>query len=198
MSVAFVLGNGRSRLAIDPVQLKTLGTVYACNAAYRDFTPDFLISVDVKMIMELAEHRVQHSISVWCNYKKEFASLNGFNYFNPSTGWSSGPSALRLASNHRHTEIYILGFDFEGLDSHTKVNNVYTDTTNYKKSNEHPTFYGNWLQQTKTVINNNQNTKYYRIDDRLEFKNLGEDLKNLEHLTYEMFKLKVNYQNSQF
>ena len=196
MSRAFVLGNGRSRLAINPNELKKLGTVYACNAAYRDFTPDFLVSVDVKMVLELAEKRVQYTTNVWCNYKKEFEKLQGFNYFDPSTGWSSGPSALFLASKHGYKEIYILGFDFQGLENHTKVNNVYTDTPNYKTSNEMPTFYGNWLHQTEKVIKDNPDTKYFRINDHTQFKPVCENLKNLEHLTYDMLKSMMNCQNS--
>ena len=46
MSAAFVLGNGVSRLAIDLNQLKTCGKIYGCNALYREFTPDVLISTD--------------------------------------------------------------------------------------------------------------------------------------------------------
>jgi len=45
MSVAFVLGNGKSRLAVDPQQdLVGKGIIYACNAIYREFMPNVLIS----------------------------------------------------------------------------------------------------------------------------------------------------------
>ena len=47
MSRAFVLGNGVSRQGIDLDLLKSLGTVYGCNAIYREFVPDVLISTDV-------------------------------------------------------------------------------------------------------------------------------------------------------
>ena len=46
MAAAFVLGNGISRQALDLTQLKTLGTTYGCNAIYREFEPDVLISTD--------------------------------------------------------------------------------------------------------------------------------------------------------
>ena len=35
--VAFVLGNGTSRKNIDHTQLSNKGTIYGCNALYRDF-----------------------------------------------------------------------------------------------------------------------------------------------------------------
>ena len=42
--------------------------------------------------------------------------MEGFNFFQPSKGWSSGPTALWLASQQQYTTIYILGFDYQGTD----------------------------------------------------------------------------------
>jgi len=53
MSAVFVLGNGESRKSVDLDVLKTKGTVYGCNALYRDFTPDALICVDGGMMHEV-------------------------------------------------------------------------------------------------------------------------------------------------
>ena len=49
----FILGNGESRKNFDLDDLKTKGTVYGCNALYRDFTPDALICVDGGMMHEV-------------------------------------------------------------------------------------------------------------------------------------------------
>ena len=49
---------------------------------------------------------------VWTNPNKAYHGFHGFHYFQPSKGWSSGPTALWLASTHGHDTIYILGFDF--------------------------------------------------------------------------------------
>ena len=51
--IGFVLGNGTSRESISPEQLVPNGIVYGCNALYRSFRPDYLIAVDVKMILEI-------------------------------------------------------------------------------------------------------------------------------------------------
>lgn len=48
-----VIGNGESRNYIDLNSLKS--KTYGCNAIYRDFTPDYLISIDNKMIHEIVE-----------------------------------------------------------------------------------------------------------------------------------------------
>lgn len=200
MATSFVLGNGLSRLELgNPEKLKSKGIVYACNAIYRDFIPDYLIAVDSKMIVELVENKVQTQTQLWTNPNRRYNEFQGLNYFNPSKGWSSGPTALWLASvNIMNTfekvkEIYILGFDFVGIEN--KFNNVYADTKNYKKSVEPATFFGNWMSQTEQVIKEFKDVKYYRVITPGQFRPQWSNLNNLEHITYEELKIKVNLQN---
>lgn len=162
-NIAFVLGNGVSRKSILPEDLQKHGTVYGCNALYRTFAPDYLIAVDVKMILEISRSGYQNTNQVWTNHNKAYSELKNINYFQPSKGWSSGPTALWLAAEHEYQDIYILGFDFQGLDNGSKFNNLYADTKNYKKSNEGATFYGNWLRQTKQVIRDNKKINFHRV-----------------------------------
>lgn len=162
-NIAFVLGNGVSRKEIDPNLLKQHGKIYGCNALYRSFAPDYLVAVDVKMILEINKSNYQKKHEVWTNNNRSFDRMSGFNYFHPSKGWSSGPTALWLASQHRYNKIYILGFDFQGLEAGKMFNNIYADTVNYKKSSDGATFYGNWLRQTKTVIVEHSNITYIRV-----------------------------------
>jgi hypothetical protein len=183
---AFVLGNGKSRLVIDSKKLVDLGTVFACNAVYREFNPHYLIAVDVKMINEIVESGYHTNHEVWTNPNKSIKKTENINFFNPHRGWSSGPTALMMAAIMGHPVIFILGFDYDGING--KVNNVYADTINYKSSRETATFYGNWLNQTQTVIKEYRNTKFIRvipaggfIPDKLR------SLPNLEHITYEKF-----------
>ena len=53
--VAFVLGNGESRKGIEINDLMEKGKVYACNGVYRTHRPDYLVAVDPKMLLEIAE-----------------------------------------------------------------------------------------------------------------------------------------------
>lgn len=160
----FVLGNGTSRRDIDLVKLKQYGKIYACNAIYREFDPDYLIAVDAKMVLEIDRKNYQkQNPNVWTNPNKAYRKLEGFNYFRPSKGWSSGPTALWLASQHGYKTIYILGFDYTGLNEGKLVNNMYAGTPNYKKINDTATYYGNWLRQTKTVIQENSKINYVRV-----------------------------------
>lgn len=182
---AFILGNGKSRLTIDPSSLLPLGTVYGCNAQYREFDPHFLVAVDVKMVNEIIAAGYHKSHSVWTNPNKGISSKNGINFFTPHKGWSSGPTALWFACTQGHKEIYIFGFDYMGLNG--KFNNVYADTYNYKKSSDTATFYGNWLSQTEKVIREFRKTKFIRVINKGDFMpdKLGPGLSNLSHMTYE-------------
>ena len=187
--IAFVLGNGTSRSNISPNELQQLGKVYGCNALYRSFAPDYLIAVDTKMIVEINKTEYQKSNAVWTNPNKLYSSMEGFNFFQPSKGWSSGPTALWLASQQEYQIIYILGFDFKGI-ADNKFNNMYADTENYKKSKDTATYHGNWLRQTKTVIEqHNTKIKYVRViaPDNFIPSELNK-ISNLTHITTDMFK----------
>jgi hypothetical protein len=187
---AFVLGNGRSRLSIDPTALLKLGTVYGCNAQYREFDPHYLIAVDVKMVNEIISAGYHKTHQVWTNPNKGISTKQHINFFSPHKGWSSGPTALWFAASQGHTEIYILGFDYQGLNG--KFNNVYSDTFNYKKSSDAATFFGNWLSQTEKVIKEFKHTKFYRVIENDAFipDKLGPALQNLSHIRFDDFENK--------
>ncbi len=189
MTNAFVLGNGLSRKFVSIEFLKEKGKVYACNAVYRETSVDYLVAVDLRMVNEIVESKYHLHNAVWTNPNKITLNIPGLNLFNPSTGWSSGPSALTLASSHSYDKIFILGFDYHGTgEGQTYVNNVYAGTKNYKNVNDRATFYGNWVKQTATCIKNNPNNKYYRVVGESYF--VPDELRgyqNLHHITQEKF-----------
>lgn len=186
---AFVIGNGISRRSINLIDIKNKGTTFGCNALYREFSPDFLVAVDVKMIVEINKSRYQHNNEVWTNPNKAYQKFTGFNYFNPSKGWSSGPTALFLACEQKKfKKIYILGFDYIGINS--LINNMYADTPNYKKSTDKATYHNNWLKQTCAVIDRNKEIEFIRVvDDEVLFvpKEFSK-LSNLKHISIDKFK----------
>ena len=186
MTISFVLGNGTSRTNVNLDELHQYGKIYGCNALYRDFTPDYLIAVDQKMILKIQESNYQLSHPVWTNNPQHIFYNNGFNYFNPRLKWSSGPCALHLASLHKPTTIFILGFDFTGIDD--RFNNIYSNSINYKSSNDIPTYWGNWEKQTKHVIQHNPTIQFIRIinDDNYI---LNCEYSNFKQINYQEFYL---------
>jgi hypothetical protein len=170
--VAFVLGNGESRKGIEINDLKEKGTVFACNGVFRTHQPHFLIAVDPKMMLEISETDYVVHNKVYSNYNAQYTKhqklLDHVQWFKPSLGWSSGPTALRLACDQGFKEIYILGFDYQGLSEGNKnnrfrVNNVFKDTRNYKKGNEQATFFGNWMNQTKKCLQDFKDVQFHRV-----------------------------------
>ena len=186
-NIAFVLGNGQSRLNVNHRKLKNQGTVYGCNALYREFEPDHLIAVDVKMVNEIIASGYHHTHSVWTNPNKGIMATTGINYFSPHKGWSSGPTALHFAATQGHKTVYILGFDYQGNNG--LFNNVYADTFNYKKSSDSATFFGNWLGQTERTVQEFPSITFYRVIKRGYFvPDKLQGLRNLQHITLEEFE----------
>ena len=187
MNVAFVLGNGTSRSEVDLNKLKEQGIVYGCNALYREFAPHYLVAVDPKMIFEIAESKYQLTHNVWTNPNTRFKDLLGFKYFDKSKGWSSGPTALDLAGSHGYDEIYILGFDYIGLNQGKSINNIYADTPNYKKSTDTATYHHNWLRQTRQTIINYPKTQFYRVIKAYNYCPPELNIDNNHTITFEDF-----------
>ena len=198
-NIAFVLGNGESRRGIEINDLKKKGTVFACNAVYRTHQPHFLIAVDPKMVLEIGETDYMMNNKVWSNYNSQYSKhqkiIDHCNWFKPSLGWSSGPTALRMACERGFKEIYILGFDYQGHKENNrfKLNNMFGDSRNYKKRKDEATFYGNWMNQTKRILQDFKDVQFHRVIRQGGF--LPKDLewtKNIAHPTIVEFIEKFN------
>ena len=70
-NIAFVLGNGETRKGIQIEDLKKHGTVFACNGVYRTDRPDFLVAVDPKMVLEIAETDYIINNQVYSNFNAQ-------------------------------------------------------------------------------------------------------------------------------
>ena len=203
-SIAFVLGNGESRRGIEINDLKERGTVFACNGVYRTHQPHWLIAVDPKMMLEIAETDYVVHNKVYSNFSNQYSKnqklLDHVTWSKPSLGWSSGPTALRLACEKGFKEIYILGFDYMGHQEGTKqtryrFNNMFKDTRNYKKSQDEATFYGNWMNQTKRCLQDFEDVQFHRVIPKGWFK--PKDLEwngKIQHPTTEQFLAKFDLQ----
>ena len=186
-SIAFVLGNGESRRGIEINDLMEKGTVFACNAVYRTHRPHFLIAVDPKMILEIAETDYMLHNKVWSNFNAQYNK-------NPKI---LDPTALRMACEHGFKEIYLLGFDYQGHKDgkRFKLNNLFGDSRNYKKRNEEATFYGNWMNQTKRCLQDFKDVRFHRVIPTGWFR--PKDIEwheNMDHPTTEEFLSKFDLQ----
>lgn len=157
---AFVLGNGRSRLAIDPQILIKHGPVYGCNALYREFTPTVLVATDrpISTAIQQSGYSAQYEFYT----RKPMPGLGARAVPQKYFGFSSGPLAVAIAAESGQDPIYLLGFDMGPMPGDL-FNNVYADTEFYKKSSSRPTYTGNWIRQITHVARDFPQIRFTRV-----------------------------------
>ena len=136
MPIAFVLGNGKSRLQFKEItRLQHVGFVVGCNAIHRDYPPplsfpDVIVAVDDGMISELkTTHIPVHKL--WFPQPQHLNEPAQCNPHRPRT--NAGVHAIREVfwrMPYIHT-VVALGFDFMIADAEQSVSNVYDGTANY-------------------------------------------------------------------
>ena len=189
MTAAFVLGNGVSRQAVDLNILKKLGITYGCNAIYREFEPDILVSTDAPI-----SERIQYDgySQTHVHYtRKPLPELGSRRISQKYFGYSSGPVAVAQAALDGSVAIYMIGFDM-GPTRNGRFNNIYADSEFYKKSSANPTFTGNWVNQIKTIARDFPKTSFFRIvgDTTAEIRELLA-VPNLTHLQMADFQQRL-------
>jgi hypothetical protein len=78
MNKVFCIGNGESRKGFDLSSLKSHGKIYGCNALYREFTPDVLISVDNGIMHEI--YHTGYGINNIC-YFRDWTRVPELHYY---------------------------------------------------------------------------------------------------------------------
>ena len=187
MKQALVLGNGKSRLKFDLYELKKHFITYACNAIYRDFIPDYLISMDSHMVSEIINARVHHRTKFYTQHMNDWDLLAGIgepiNFIKslPATP-DSGTAAVELASSHGYSNIYLLGFDY----NNGHINNVYAGTPNYHSKTYHTPLIQDdkWRNRLYQIIKKNTDINYYRVTD----EKYDQKLNNYNYITLENFE----------
>lgn len=189
---AFVLGNGESRAAIDPEDLLSRGTVYACNRAYQDFEPHVLVSVDKAMAREIQASGYSSS-HVHYTRSGNIISGSGALPITHNSGYSSGPVALSIASSAGHPHLMMLGMDLHsGSDA---INNIYKDTLHYKAGDAAPTHWGNWVSQIESVIAEFPTQRFIHVNPLAGFTpQEWLNRSNFEVLSLEEFRNVINIQ----
>lgn len=164
--IVFVIGNGESRRHYDLKNIYCYGNIFGCNALIRDFIPDFLVATDNSMIKEIKENYNGDYNFIW----RQNGSLHsnfGIKYIDD--GYSSGPTALRLACQLiKPDRIYMLGFDMRGVDG--LINNIYKGTDNYLNENNKPIDTTQWIKEIEQICDNHPKIKFIKVDDNASHK----------------------------
>ena len=190
MGPAFVLGNGISRKDVDLAVLKTCGRVYGCNAIYKEFEPDVLISTDAPISLRIQQDGYSQTHIHYT--RKPLPDTGARRIAQDYFGYSSGPIAVGQAALDGHRTIYLIGFDM-GPTQTGKFNNVYADTEFYKKSSSNPTYTGNWERQMQRVMKDFPKCGFFRVQGKTT-ANLPslQGITNLVHMPMADFQNRIN------
>lgn len=157
----YAIGNGESRKNIDIDQLQ--GPKVGCNAIMRDYTMDYLVCVDNRMVDEAVRRGINNSTLVYTrtNWIDQYNLKNirrvpdlpykGTERWDDPWHWGSGSYAVLVAATYaKEREVKLLGFDLYGNEG--KINNIYKDTDGYKESDHtfvNPVY---WIHQIGMVF----------------------------------------------
>lgn len=169
----FIIANGESRRNFDLNKLKHKGYIIGMNVlpVVEDFWPDALVSVDIATVKWIAERNVPDRLEMW-SYPRGGVKDPRIVKLDKDWGWSSGPTATRIALEKKNfKKLYIIGMDFFGVSKSgeihekagTQINNMYKGTARYRASNASRTYFGNWLNQMVTNVQNHPTVKFYHV-----------------------------------
>jgi len=143
---AFIIGNGGSRKGFDLLLLKDKGTVFGCNALYRDYQksspkyvlPDYLVAIDSPIITEIESSDFPSTRTLFPPEEERWEPVELHwgravnKQWNPQRPRSNaGMNAILEAIKKEYTELYIFGFDFLVVDQNTAMSNLYDGTNCY-------------------------------------------------------------------
>ena len=143
----FCIGNGESRKGFDLEKLRQHGTIYGCNAIYRDFLPDSLISVDNGIMHEIYHAGIGQKIPCYFrNWTK--CPSHMYDTLLYSSMNEEDRKAIKEFNLHKEndknnaTEFVMNGSSLNGM-----ARILRTDKTSFMKQVNHTSVYISWIQE---------------------------------------------------
>ncbi len=164
-SKAIVFGNGKSRSnnLIDKIVksnskkiINYYNVLYACNVAYKDFQPDFLVVTN-----KLLASKIPNELHDMCYTRPEILRINtNMNLIPLNHNMDAGSTAAMLACYHGADKVFLVGFDGcpEGVTNH-----IYTGEQFYPNENEEMNDI-KWQEDLGRVIAAYPKTQFYRVN----------------------------------
>ena len=124
---AFIIGNGLSRKDFNLNRLVGQGCTFGCNALYRDFTPDYLVAIDDKIIEEITQSDYPMNRFIVPPNEEQYEPAE----HNPNRPRSNaGMNACFEAIKKDFKTLFLFGFDFI-LEDQISVKNIYDGSNCY-------------------------------------------------------------------
>jgi len=173
---AYIIGNGGSRKEFDLLLLKGKGTVFGCNALYRDYQrstpkyvlPDYLVAIDNPIITEIESSDFPSSRVLippedekWEPVELHWGRAVNKQWDPQRPRSNAGMNAILEAIKLEYETLYVFGFDFLVVDQNTAMSNLYDGTDCYgleTRANLNDT--RNRMKYLGYVIENNPKTNF--------------------------------------
>lgn len=107
---------------------------YGCNAVYRNFTPDFLITVGDAISQEIVESGYCEDNIVYANADLVTQYPGKFYLIPQNPLLNAGTLAAYMACFDGHSKVFLIGYDM--YDEENVINNIYKDTNGYGSSSD--------------------------------------------------------------
>jgi hypothetical protein len=173
---AYIIGNGGSRKGFDLLLLKGKGTVFGCNALYRDYQrstpkyvlPDYLVAIDNPIITEIESSDFPSSRVLippedekWEPVELHWGRAVNKQWDPQRPRSNAGMNAILEALKLEYETMYVFGFDFLVVNQNTAMSNLYDGTDCYgleTRANLQDT--RNRMKYLGHVIENNPKTNF--------------------------------------
>ena len=199
MSAACIIGNGESRLQFNLHSINKVMTTFGCNALYRDFIPDKLVAMDYAIVDEILNHQIYNKTVFHTQHYNKIDKLVTTQNLPISfisqqkETVDSGNTAVRLAAEMGHDQVYLIGFDY--ISTNRLLNNVYGNTRHYaNKAGGHTNSVtlAKWQTRLRAIAKTHSTTNFIRVNgngylplvDQSNFTNISpqEFLQRIEEL----------------
>jgi hypothetical protein len=198
--IATIIGNGSSRNTFPIKMLMThlagrLGAksmqTYACNAAYRNIDPTFLVAVGNDIVDEIANSGYCNKRIVYANSDKILKYPNKFYLIPQDYVSNAGTVATYLACFDGHEKIYLLGFDNSAGDNYN--NNIYAGTPGYAELLSH---YSDdyWVLAMEHVMSTYSEVEFVRVTPTPSYvcPPSWQRLKNFRQISFNQYNIEAD------
>jgi len=132
MKTAFIIGNGISRKPVDLNTLVGKGTIFGCNALYREFNKyDYLVSIDKSFQTIIEANDEVFGSDGRIIFPPEDECWEDADYSPRRKRSNAGMNAMLEAIRREHKKLYCLGFDFLLKDKDLSEDNLFKNQEGY-------------------------------------------------------------------
>ena len=194
---AVVIGNGVSRNLLNLSRIKNhrtgIGGVnriqsYGCNALHRDFSPDFLVVNNQKILDEARLNPNLSNTNIMLSNAMLVNNPGVGNIIPYGVGMNAGAIATYLAAFDGHKKIYLLGFDNQ---DNVLNNNIYANTNGYHSSETAISSY-KWEICMSEIFRTYNDVEFIRINQNNTAPKTWRSCLNFRNVNIRQFALEVD------